>query len=264
MRDNKKIIDISGCTYISTSADGAAELAREYGFGLEIAEFCTAYNMDIDFEKWDDRVKSQMNGLDRFVLHAPFNELCPAAIDPLVAGVTKKRYAQTYELMNSYDISTMIVHSGFLPVLYDEGWFAEKSIVFWKEFLQDKPDSFKLRLENVFERTPGMLCEIVKEVDDERFLLCLDIGHAAIGNADISVFEWMNHMLPFIGHIHLHNNGGKFDDHDALGEGIIDVAAIIHEAVKSIPEITFTMEPRIGKQSVDWLAVNGFLEKKKE
>ena len=35
--------------YLSTIAPDAPKVAREYGFGLEIAEYCTAWNMDEKF-----------------------------------------------------------------------------------------------------------------------------------------------------------------------------------------------------------------------
>ena len=35
--------------YLSTIAPDASRIAREYGFGLEIAEYCTAWNMDEKF-----------------------------------------------------------------------------------------------------------------------------------------------------------------------------------------------------------------------
>ena len=35
--------------YISTTASDASEMARQYGFGIEIAEYCTAWNMDEKF-----------------------------------------------------------------------------------------------------------------------------------------------------------------------------------------------------------------------
>ena len=36
--------------YISTIAEDDAELAQKYGLGLEIAEYCTAWNMDEFFD----------------------------------------------------------------------------------------------------------------------------------------------------------------------------------------------------------------------
>lgn len=37
--------------FLSTIADDAAETAKRYGLGLEIAEFCTAYSMDDRFDE---------------------------------------------------------------------------------------------------------------------------------------------------------------------------------------------------------------------
>ena len=130
------MIDISGRLYISTVEDAAAELAREYGLGLEIAEFCTAFNMDTDFETWDDLVKRQMRGVSRFLFHAPFNELCPAAVDSMIAGVAKKRYAQAAALMNSYGINAMVVHSGFMSVLYHETGSRKNRLSFGNGFFR--------------------------------------------------------------------------------------------------------------------------------
>ena len=245
--------------HISTIADDAAEVAREYGLGLEITEFCTAFNMDQDFETWDNQVREKIRGMKNFMFHAPFNELCPAAIDPLIAEVAKKRYAQAHQLMRGYGIADMVVHSGFIPMVYHAGWFAEKSVDFWSAFLADKPDDFRLYLENVMEPSPDMLLEIVRGVNDSRFRICLDIGHAAIVGKSLSLAEWVGWFLPFIGHIHLHNNYAAQDTHSALGDGAIDLAPLIRMVVDVVPEATFTIETAgCARSSVEWLLGNGF------
>ena len=251
--------DISGRLFISTIAQDAAGLAREHGIGLEIAEFCTAFNMDTDFETWDERVRLQMAGVERFLFHAPFNELCPAAVDPLIVDVAKKRYAQGYALMRGYGINAMVVHAGFIPTFYDEGWFAAKSINFWKEFLSDKPDDFRLYLENTFERTPDLLCEIVGAVNDKRFRLCLDVGHAAISGRGASIMEWEKRTAPFLRHVHLHNNDGMRDLHSAAGRGQIDMAAFVSAVLDDAREASFTIETSEARESVDWLRASGLL-----
>ena len=43
--------------YISTTASDAAEVARRWGLGLEIAEYCTAWNMDDEFAVTDVLVR---------------------------------------------------------------------------------------------------------------------------------------------------------------------------------------------------------------
>jgi len=253
------MIDLRDKLSLSTIADDAAEFARVYGLGLEIAEFCTAFNMDREFDTWDSRVRQEMNGVARFFFHAPFNELCPAAIDPLIADVAKMRFRQAHVLMQSYGINTMIVHSGYLPLLYSNDWFIAHSIKFWEELLYAEPDESKVYIENVFEQTPELLNEIVRGVNDERFKLCFDIGHAAISGNGMTITEWMEQVAPFLAHVHLHNNDGKHDTHNTLGGGISDIAAAIRKISKLAPEATFTIETTDVKSSISWLITNGFL-----
>ena len=251
--------DLTGSLYISTISDDAEKIAFDYGLGLEIAEFCTAFNMDTEFEKWDSQVREKMRGVGCFTFHAPFNELCPAAIDPLIVEVAKKRYVQAYNLMLGYGINSMIAHTGFIPLVYHECWFVEKSVAFWREFLVGKPDDFRLLLENMLEETPQAMCEIACEINDDRFRLCLDIGHAAVVGKGISVAEWVERTLPYVGHVHIHNNYGEIDTHNALGDGTIDVRAVIKRIAEAVPAATFTIESRDGRASVEWLKANGFL-----
>jgi endonuclease IV len=154
--------DIKNRLYLSTVAEDAAPTAAEYRLGLELAEFCTASNMDEDFAYWDTVAREKMKSADRLILHAAFNELCPAAIDPMVLEIAKKRYNQAYELAASYGIHRMVVHSGYVPFVYFKEYFVERSVNFWREFLSDKPADFTVVLENVLEDEPLMLMEIIK------------------------------------------------------------------------------------------------------
>ena len=251
--------DLRDRLHISTVAESAEELAMKHSLGLEIAEFCTAYNMDTDFDTWDGAVREKMRFAERFVFHAPFNELCPAAIDPLIIEVARKRYAQAYLLMDSYGIKKFVVHSGNVPMLYHDNWFAEHAIEFWKDFVSDKPADFSLYIENLFEQSQSLLCEIVKGVADERVKLCLDIGHAALFSEDPSLAGWLRETGPHIGHVHLHNNDGQRDAHDALGDGIINAAAVISAIAETAPDATFTIESIDAEASVNWMKQNGFI-----
>jgi len=271
--------DTSNPFYISTIASDAENIARKYGLGLEIAEFCTASNMDssvgisppydmsednscgfvFGFEANDKLVRDKMRDVGQFVFHAPFNELCPAAIEPLIVDVAKKRYAQAYEVMTGYGIEKMVAHSGFVPQIYFPEWFVEKSVAFWQEFLSDKPKEFRLYLENVLEDSPDMLIEIAEKVNDERFRLCFDIGHAGIMGKSIPITEWANRMLPFLAHVHLHNNHGKRDTHNALYDGAIDVASVISMLRNAAPKVTYTLEVINADESAKWLKSNGYI-----
>ena len=84
--------------YLSTIATDAVRVARKYGVNLEIAEYCTAWNMDEKFEGVDQVVQQKLNGISQSLLHAPFNELFPCAIDKKARELAADRYRQAIDL----------------------------------------------------------------------------------------------------------------------------------------------------------------------
>ena len=80
--------------FLSTIDEQAQTLAQTYGLGLEIAEYCTAWNMDEHFAETDPLVKEKINGIPNRILHGPFNELFPCAIDPLARKLATQRFSQ--------------------------------------------------------------------------------------------------------------------------------------------------------------------------
>ena len=162
--------------YLSTIATDAVQAAKEFGVKLEIAEYCTAWNMDEKFGGVDQVVRKKLDGISQSVLHAPFNELFPCAIDKKARALAAERYRQAIELAKRYGSTKVIIHGGYNPWIYYPVWYVEQSILFWKEFLKEDP-GVEIVLENVLETEPQWLLDIAKGVDDPRLKLCLDIGH---------------------------------------------------------------------------------------
>ena len=246
--------------YISTTAEDGEELARAYGLGLELAEYCTAENMDARFDETDAIVRRKMTAAKRFTFHAAFNELCPAAIDPLIVEIAEKRYRQAVKTAQYYGVKKMIFHSGYIPFVYYKSWFVEKSVAFWKRFLRDFPADMMICCENVMEGAPDMLVEIADAVDDPRFCLCLDIGHANCVISDVPVADWVDSFAPRLAHVHLHNNAGSWDIHAPLSEGSIPMKDIICHLEEKCPGVTYAIENMNAGQSVDWLRKEGLLK----
>jgi len=244
--------------YLSTIAPDAAETARKWGVNLEIAEFCTAWNMDRAFPAVDKAVKEKIRGIGSLLLHAPFNELFPCAIDPKARELAADRFRQAIALAKGYGAKKVILHGGYNPWIYYPVWYVEQSVLFWKSFLQEDP-GVELVLENVLETNPAWLLDIVKGVDDPRLRMCLDIGHVN-AYSNVSVMEWLEVCAPWISHFHLHNNDGTADRHCALFEGSIPMADFLHRAEQLCPHATFTLELMEDGPSVAWLADNGFLK----
>ena len=141
--------------FLSTIAPDAAEEARRHGLGLEIAEYCTAWNMDEQIETTHAAVTEELTGVGRRLLHAPFSELFPCAVDPKARELAALRYRQAIALARRYDARKIIIHGGFNERLYYPCWYTEQSVGFWKDFLKEDP-GVDIVLENVLEEQPDI------------------------------------------------------------------------------------------------------------
>ena len=240
--------------YISTIATDAVRVAREYGFGLEIAEYCTAWNMDEKFAGVDGVVKKKLEGVHQSLLHAPYNELFPCAIDKKARALAADRYRQAINLAKRYGSKKVIIHGGYNPWIYFPIWYTEQSVLFWKDFLKEDP-GVQIVLENVLETDPQWLLDIVKGVDDERLRLCLDIGHVN-AYSQMPVTDWLGAWSPYLSHFHIHNNDGSRDQHNALDGGTIPIKDLLIRAEQLCPDATFTFELMKDEPSMIWLAEN--------
>lgn len=242
--------------YLSTIDPKAGDIARASGVGIEIAEFCTAVNADALFEAANERVLAQIRDVPRRVLHGAFNELFPCAIDPLARELAAYRYAQALALAERYGADKVVLHGGYSPKLYYPCWYVEQSVVFWKEFLEKHSEKFEICLENVMEEEPDMLLSIVRQVDDPRLTLCLDVGHVN-HYSRVPAPEWMEQYGGHLSHLHLHNNDTSADTHSPLPCGSLPMTDLIRRIGASM---TATLELIEIGDSISWLMENGLLE----
>ncbi len=242
--------------YLSTIAPDAPRLALEYGLGLEIAEYCTAWNMDEKFAGVDPVVQKKIEGITRSTLHAPYNELFPCAIDKKARALAAERYRQGIALAKRYGSSKIVIHAGYNPWIYYPVWFVEQSIVFWKEFLKEDP-GVEIALENVLETDNQWLVDIVKAVAHPNFRMCLDVGHAS-AYSKIPLMTWLESWAPYITHFHIHNNAGfgtdgTADRHAPLDEGVIPMKELLLRIEELCPDATIALELMETRPSVEWL-----------
>lgn len=235
----------------------AAALAKQRGLGFEITEFCWAPRL----EQPDAMalVRQQMQGARQLWLHAPFAELAPCAIDPLVRDAALRRFRQTVQTAQALGVTRIVVHGGFIPLVYFPEWFVAQSVVFWRELLADVPEGMVLAVENVMEPEPQLLVQIAEQVGDPRLGLCLDIGHANTSASKTPPMDWIAPMAPWLRHVHLHNNAGAWDLHDPLGQGSIPMEQVLDTLLETCPSATYTIENQDCGPSLAWLAQRGYL-----
>lgn len=235
--------------YLSTIDPRAYPLAKTYGLGVEIAEFCTAWNMDSETVR--EELEAKLTGIPRRLFHGPFNELFPCAIDPLARKLSEHRFRQAASLAEKFGGTRLILHGGYNPRIYYRQWYVEQSIEFWKEFLAQAP-GVEIVLENVLEEEPSMLLEIVQGVDHPGLGLCLDVGHVN-AYSQVPAAEWIRQWSARLRHFHIHNNDGTWDTHSPLDQGTLPIRALLEQAQTLCPDATFTLELPDAEASVKWL-----------
>lgn len=252
-------LDTSGeRAQVSYAGNLTAETAKEFGLGLELAEFCISENLDAPEATTEQLLRPKLALAPEAVLHGPYNELYPAAIDSRAAQLAALRCGQALTWLQRLGLRKLVIHGGYVPTVYYKDWFCDRSAEFWGEFLAAHPGEYELCLENVMEDDPGMLRDIVERVNDPRLRLCLDIGHANV--TPVPVEAWLESCLPYLSHLHLHNNSGQRDTHNLPGEGSMDAAALLRRALTLCPELTVTAEVMEPRRAAEWLRDNGFLE----
>lgn len=279
--------------YAAAMSYNLRRTVHEFGLGVEIDRFCTAVEMEkenaaassIGFcnslldpslipEKDDPKLAETNYFLESSdeldaapgeklkipaVMHAPFNELAPAAIDPEILSIAYKRYDQAYRIAKQLGIRKMVVHSGWIPRIYFKSWQLERSIEFWSRFMEDR-DDIEIVIENVMEDEPQMLADLIRDLDHPRIQACLDTGHALCAS-DVPLEKWIDTLAPYLGHFHVHENHGKMDEHMALGTcgiGLSQLFGAINEICCS--GATLTIESHDSFTSAKWLDDHGFIE----
>ena len=244
--------------YVSELDARAPELALERGMGLEIIGFCAAERMEDEELIASEEVR--LRPYARKSLHAPYYELAPCAIDPLIREVSLKRYRQAVATCMRLGIRRMVVHSGFAPRVYYPEWFVPRSIEFWRDFVRELPEDFELLLENVLDVHPEYIRDVCDGVDDPRLRICLDVGHAN-AYSEVPVEDWVSVLSARIAHVHLHNNDGSRDAHAPLNAGSMDIARIMKLLDVHAPEAEICIESVDAVSCLKTLEETGAMEK---
>ena len=271
--------------YIATFSEGAKEAAERYGFGLELDHLCISENLNEENrEKITEEMTKAAAGRSAIV-HGPFTELIPCAIDERARELAMKRHMESIEICRELGVRKLILHSGWIPSMYFPSWQVERSVEYWKELVTkasaavtnpakagapvanpakagaatlgagaDPGEALTICVENVFEPEPDTLIEIIDRVGDPRLKICLDVGHANAVKTTGTVEEWIEKMGERIGHFHLHNNDGGSDSHGELTDGALDMEKILRLAEKRCHDATYTIESRTCEKSAAWMA----------
>lgn len=181
----------------------------------------------------------------KIAVHAPFIDMAPGAADPAMREATFKRLAQSAAVAERTGAVVMVVHPGYDEKRYwgDHDGYVQRSMETWRRLLgATEKSGVTIALENIYEKSPDILAEVIGKVDSPRFAACFDAGHFNV-YAKSPLDQWMAALGPKITHLHLHNNHGKEDEHNGMKSGTFDFRAFFGKLSAFDTSPTMTMEP---------------------
>lgn len=216
----------------------------EYGF--EINDFCypaiicdySLYKMKLleykkILQKYSDRI---------ITLHGAFFSLIIHSNDPDIAQISKNKIIRSIQTATELNCSKVIFHTGIIPqavghMLTD---IAKVHTSFWGEMLEKYKD-IEICIENVWEKNTEFFEILLQNVNNPRFTMCIDNGHANVYSST-PIPEWINKLQKYLSHVHLSDNDAITDQHLGLGTGRLDIKNEINEFIKIKENITYKLE----------------------
>ncbi len=178
----------------------------------------------------------------RVTFHAPFLDLRPGGLDPVIRQATKDRLSQLFDLVPYFQPARVVCHPSFDAKYYtgtEQRWL-DNSLDTWRHFarLAQEMDTV-ISLENVYEKDPHHLYLLLSTLDSQQVRFCLDTGHFNVFSRTPLV-QWLDQLGGYLGQLHLHDNDGSQDLHLPIGEGNFPFADLLASlaARKCSPVVT--------------------------
>lgn len=167
-------------------------------------------------------------------IHAPLSDINLASHNQAIRKASVQQMKRSIDLARDLDAEVVVVHPGQMPILRRD---LEEAILGYNlESLAECADYAKdcgvsMCVENM-PRIEGLLFQdledldhLVREIDAH---ITLDVGHAH--NNNIPTAEMLRSSR--VKHVHLSDNDGSFDQHDALGSADIDFKSLMRDLQK--------------------------------
>ena len=181
----------------------------------------------------------------RCTVHGPFQDLSPGALDDLILTATRRRLRQAWRWLPVFKPAAVICHLGYEDRHFrwdQENWLNRAAATYRELGTQAAGHGVRVMLENVYEQDPGLIREAIRRIGLTNVRVCLDVGHLnAFGGGDFQ--GWLAILWPIIGHLHLHDNLGTMDDHQALGTGNIPLQFVLTFLAERGVKPLVTLEP---------------------
>ncbi len=218
------------------------EMFRLRRYDLEI--YFSAAVLD-QIEREDlEQLKASLDWNPAITLHAPFMDMNPGAVDPMIRSVTQMRFRQLLNVAAVIKPRAAVFHAAYDKWRYSgkkDVWLGN-SIDIW-QMVMDTASNIGLRVavENVFDDDPDALRMLIEKVDRPGFGFCFDTGHCNLFST-VPVEQWFSSLGRHLVEVHLHDNDGTADSHWAIGQGNVDFKKFFSLMRAHAPDPIYTIE----------------------
>jgi sugar phosphate isomerase/epimerase len=241
------------------------ELLRKRAYDLEI--YLSAAVLD-QLERDDlDRLKKNLDWNPALTLHAPFMDMNPGAVDPMVRSVTQVRFRQLMNVASILKPRAAVFHAAYDRWRYGgrKDIWLNNSLDTWNKVLDTAATiGMQVAVENVFDEDPDALGMLIEAIARPGFGFCFDTGHFNLFST-VPMEAWFDRLGRFLVEVHLHDNDGSADSHWALGRGDIDFEKFFRLMKEKAPVPVYTIEAH-DKDDIEASLgnVRGYLQKHAE
>jgi sugar phosphate isomerase/epimerase len=152
-------------------------------------------------------------------VHAPLSDINLASHNQAIRKSSLAQIKNSMDIANNIDSKVVVVHPGYMPILGRK--IKDKIFQYNRNSLKECSDYAQdLGVKMCVENMPDIEDLLYKDLEELKNLvldidahMTLDVGHAH--NNQFTVEDMLK--SPRIEHIHLHDNDGSFDNHNALG-----------------------------------------------
>lgn len=197
-------------------------------------------------------------------LHAPFFDLSPGALDPRILAVSRDKLKRAFELIAIFKPRAIICHLNYESNKHgykQTEWFAAAFETFSELLHMAAQARTIMALENTYETEPSQHIRMMQALDSPYARICLDVGHLMAFAK--SPWQTWTEALPWVGHLHLHDNQGDTDTHQAIGRGCFDFPGFFQAVARQAVQPGVTLEPHSREdlwESLDALARLGVVD----
>ncbi len=214
----------------SNDLDWITVIMEKMVLGVEIDDFALPMRNDGSRERafelwhmWRETVPSDV----AVMMHAPFIDMVPGSPEPELVEVIRRRHQEVLTLAEGLGARAILFHSGYNPLVrgpgYRDQWLASTAQYFTD--LMNAHRGFTFLIENMWEPTAEPLVELIDAINSPQLRLCLDVGHVQVYSKE-PVDSWIQKIGVRLGHVHLNDNNGQWDQEGPLGSGIVPLDKI--------------------------------------